>query len=435
MRGHRYVLLGILLPAIAFGVPGVAWATPSPFAVRETATSVVATLVPPARTTPEPMAAPSIERDYTLGDAGKDVYRFKQRLQELGYFREGAALSDKITEKTLERVNDLLATMDREPVEIITMELQNLIFVKDELAIVEIPVATPTPTPQPIIGPVGTPELPELTEDGFLADAEGEFIFQDDEDGLWYYIAGELYVNIRRYTDIQERNVWYETEIKTRGTQQLQSYFSDPRSVSRTPVSIARTNRAVLAFTDDYFSMRKYGVAIRDGEIYRDYIRRTSRSYPLGDSLAVFADGSMAAYAFDAYTAEEFLTMDAVQVLSFGPWLLHEGEINDLVLDDSYMHYHEPRNALGMIEPGHYFILTVDGRYEGAIGVYIGWLAERMREVGVTEAINLDGGGTTALIFMGMQISRVSYSKPDGTNTRRVSSLLGFGTSDAVPEP
>ena len=175
-------------------------------------------------------------------------------------------------------------------------------------------------------------------------------------------------------------------------------------------------------------------MVIRDGKIYRDHVRKTSKSYPLGDELAVFADGAMRAYDYDAYTAEEYLAMGAVHVLSFGPWLVKDGEINPRVLTNTYMQYHEPRCAIGMIAPGHYVVITVDGRYDGAIGAYFGWLAARMQAVGVTEALNLDGGGTTALVFMGTQISRVGSAKPDGSNTRRVSGLLGFGTSDAVPE-
>jgi hypothetical protein len=391
----------------------------------------VQTLVPPSRTSPEPTAEPAAARAYALGDRGTDVLALKLRLQALGYFKAGTELSDKVTDKTLERVNQFLQDSGMEPVEIITTDIQTMIFTRDDLAIV--PTPTPQPTLQPLIAPVGTPELPELTEEGFLPDADGEFLFTDDADGLWYYISDTLYLNIRRYNDREEENIWYETEVKTRGGEQLQSLLTHTYYTYRSPVAIAREHDAVLAFTDDYFAMRSYGVVIRDGEIVRDVIRKSSKSYPLADSLAVFPDGSMRAFDYDACTAEEFLAMGAAQVLSFGPWLLQNGEINARVTSDDYMHYKEPRCALGMIEPGHYFILTVDGRYDGADGVYIGWLAQRMQEVGVTEALNLDGGGTTALVFMGLQISRVASDIPDGTRSRRVSSMMGFGVSDTVP--
>ena len=189
----------------------------------------------------------------------------------------------------------------------------------------------------------------------------------------------------------------------------------------------------MLAFTDDFFTMRKYGIAIRDGEVFVDKIRTSSSTYPLGDTLAVFEGGLMYAYDFSAFRAQEYLDMGAVHVLTFGPWLLSGGEINQKVLQSSYMHYLEPRCVIGMIEPGHFVVITVDGRYTGAEGAYFSWLALRLKEIGVTEGINLDGGGTTALVFMGTQISRVASAKADGSNTRQVTSMLGFGKSDAVP--
>jgi exopolysaccharide biosynthesis protein len=275
--------------------------------------------------------------------------------------------------------------------------------------------------------------LPVLDSEGFLPDADGEYVYQDDADGLWYYISHDLYVNIRRYVDPEEKNIWLETEVRTRGDVGLESLSGEADSGTQTPVAIARANQAVLAFTDDFYKMRAYGIVIRGGEIRRNHIRNSSTSYPGGDTLAVFADGAMQAFDYNEYTAEEYLAMGAHDVLSFGPWLVRNGEINPKLLNGTYMHYREPRCALGMIAPGHYLILTVDGRYDGANGTYIDWLAARMHEAGVTEAINLDGGGTTALVFMGTQVSRVASAKPDGTNTRKVNSLLGFGTSDAVP--
>lgn len=394
--------------------------------------SPVPTLVPPSRNMTAPVPAAAAQRELKLGDTGDDVLYLKTRMQDLGYFKAGSELSDEVNDLTLERLNQLLANAGMDPVETITAEMQTVIFERDDLAKNYTPAVTPAPSP--IAMPTGTPELPALDAEGFLADPNGEFVFEDADDGLWYYISGTLYINIRRYRDPDEKNVWYESEIKTRGDEQLLSFLTKTRKTYQTPVQIARANSAVLAFTDDFFTMRSYGVAIRDQEVYVDRIRTSSKSYPLGDTLAVFGDGRMLAYDFSAFRADEYLDMGAVHVLTFGPWLLSGGEINQKVLSDSYMHYREPRSVIGMIEPGHFVVITVDGRYDGARGVYFSWLALRMYEIGVTEGINLDGGGTTALVFMGKQLSRVASAKSDGSNTRQVTSMLGFGTSDAVPD-
>ena len=377
------------------------------------------------------MPAPLIERDYVLGDKGDDVLLFKQRIQYLGYFQQGASLSASVTEITMERVNRLLGDNGLEPVDVITKQIQEMIYTRDDWAI--IPTPTPAPTPLPFLAPGGVPPLPTLDAEGFLPTDGDPYIYQDVDDGLWYYISRDLFINIRRYNDQNDRNIWFEAEIKTRGAETLQSYLTDTRYTYRHPVEIAQENNAVLAFTDDFFAKRPYGVVIRDGVVYRDKIRATARTYPLGDTMAVFGDGSMRVFDFGEYSADEYLEMGAEHVISFGPWLVKDGELNPRVLTETYMHYHEPRAALGMIAPGFYVVVVVDGRYDAARGAYFSWLARRMYAMGAVEALNLDGGGTTALVFLGTQLSRVSAGKPDGTNTRRVSSMLGFGTLDTDP--
>ena len=47
-----------------------------------------------------------------------------------------------------------------------------------------------------------------------------------------------------------------------------------------------------------------------------------------------------------------------------------------------------------------------------------------MLEHGVTEAMNLDGGGTTALVFMGEMINKSDKSP------RSVGSMIGFGVME-----
>ncbi|HPJ02402.1 MAG TPA: phosphodiester glycosidase family protein [Candidatus Limiplasma sp.] len=111
-------------------------------------------------------------------------------------------------------------------------------------------------------------------------------------------------------------------------------------------------------------------------------------------------------------------------MFAFGPILVQNGEMGERIQDPTYYHYREPRCALGMIEPNHYMVLTVSGRTDTSKGAYLTWLAERMIFLGVTEALNLDGGGTTSLVFMGERV----YADCSGTTSvRDVSSIIGFG--------
>ena len=88
---------------------------------------------------------------------------------------------------------------------------------------------------------------------------------------------------------------------------------------------------------------------------------------------------------------------------AFGPVLVHGGVLNT----DGFKRYgweNAPRTAIGMVEQGHYVAIMVEGRYNGSRGWSVPVLAAHMAEIGATEALNLDGGGTTALVFIGEQI-------------------------------
>ena len=60
----------------------------------------------------------------------------------------------------------------------------------------------------------GKPEgvFPELNEAGFLDD--GEFVFEDPENGVWRYASDTLWIEIFRREQKAPDRVWYEAEIR-----------------------------------------------------------------------------------------------------------------------------------------------------------------------------------------------------------------------------
>lgn len=70
-----------------------------------------------------------------------------------------------------------------------------------------------------------------------------------------------------------------------------------------------------------------------------------------------------------------------------------------------------PRTALGWRKDGTILLVTVDGRQSGwSVGMTGAELASLMKALGATEAINLDGGGSTTMVVEGMVVNR--YSDP-----------------------
>lgn len=406
-------------------------------------------------------------RTLKKGSEGKDVKRLKTAMYWLGYFNSKKNITDYYNENTAKRVKQLQANNGLEETGIADAALQELVFsgkaVPTDTAPSPSPVPppTPVPTPKPTPRPTRTPrptktpkptpmpahgalkkvDLPPVTEEGFLAGGEGEFIHADKEDGHWIYLSSSLSIDLQRWEDKKNKLVWYEGDVKCSPESPLLTFLNgkNPGRSERSPITTARENHAVLALSDDHFGIRVNngdgknippGIIIRNGRVIIEKTRDRDNSFPNLNVLAVFEDGSMKTFLSKEHTAQEYLQMGAVHTFSFGPILVQNGQLSEYMLRKEYYSYKEPRMALGMIAPYHYFVLCVEGRMteENNSGAYLTWLAEKMMEKGVTEAMNLDGGGTACLLFMGEKINKSANS------TRSVYSLIGFGTSEQVGE-
>ena len=390
--------------------------------------------------TPWPYDASGYET-LTEGMSGEAVQKLKKAMYWLGYFNT-ENLSDEYNEVTANRVrqlqkaNGLPETGEADPI------LQALVYSGNAVKTKSAPrPSSVPPTPKP---PLDINALmPPLNEDGFLSDEADtdEYVYVDEDEGVWIYVTSSLSIVLRRYEDKKAVLTWYEADVHASPASPLLSYVNgtkNPGTAMIQPAKFVEKYGLVLAFNDDHFGFRinekdkgiPPGIIIRDRQILYD--KTWSReSFPNLDVLAVFADGSMKTYPASAHTAQEYLDMGAVSTYAFGPTLLRDGELSEYMLRDEYYSYREPRLAMGMIEPWHYYVLCVEGRMADSRskGVYLNWLADNMKEHGVQEAINLDGGGTACLMFMGKKINHSANS------TRSVGSMSGFGLSEQIMVP
>lgn len=369
----------------------------------------------------------------TVGSKGNRVLQVKERLQRLGYLEQGS-ITKKYNEKTVaavrefQRLNGLSETGD---VDAVTEEK---LFSDDA-------VRKPKPTlePLPIPEAIDEDDWPERGAEGFL-EGDGEFFYENDEAGQWAYLNRNLQIFIRRGKETSIPLEWFETEILTRNGESFRTAITDPEHPGkkfRYPYDISRDEGFVLGFSDDFYATRMadketVGIIIREGRIISDKTNsKTGHHLPNLDMMAQYPDGRLEVYECTEFTAQELLDKGAVNVFSFGPILLRDGEINPLL----YPYYRsiEPRHALGMIEPNHYLILSVQGRNKDSKGTMLQRVAEMMKERGVIQALNLDGGNTMALIFRGRMLNKLATFKKRNF-VRTVTSLIGIGHTENQSE-
>jgi exopolysaccharide biosynthesis protein len=197
---------------------------------------------------------------------------------------------------------------------------------------------------------------------------------------------------------------YYVADVQLTAGATLQSAFAggwENGDVDYT-TSIAEENDAVLAINGDYCTARDTGVIIRNGELYLDN--------PARDGLAIYEDGTIKVYDETEISAEDLLADGVSNTFSFGPALVVSGVIPDgldetEVEDIGEQHTilgNQPRTGVGMIDTNHFVFVVVDGRSTGySVGVTLSELAQIFKDLGCTTAYNLDGGGSSAMYFMG----------------------------------
>ena len=331
------------------------------------------------------------------------------------------------------------------------------------------PTAVPTeaPTAVPTEAPTAVPEkrgsviastsdisplFPALAEDGFLPEGQGEFVLSDEDAGVWLYASSTLRVQINRVQQKSPKLMrWYEAEIWCKPEEDMfTTYAYDESRYTRSsvltdPDAIARQHHLVFAMNSDFFIYRvarqkevnytyPIGIVIRRGKLMYDVPKKpTSSVYPPLDVCAIYPDGGVRLFQNGETTGKALEAEGARDVLSFGPILVQNGEISPR--SSAFGDVDNPRTAFGMVEKGHYWCVLLEGRLASTYsqGGSCMWMADTMKRLGCTQAINLDGGQTACMIFMGQRINKIGTYSGSATNKDRPQNeVLGIGISDKV---
>ena len=113
-----------------------------------------------------------------------------------------------------------------------------------------------------------------------------------------------------------------------------------------------------------------------------------------------------------------------------GPVLIHDGKINITVEEEAFFNTPiagvQPRTAIGYTENNQLIMMVVDGRQQESRGVYLEELAILMQQFDCVESLNLDGGGSSAMVADSRLLNR-----PSGrTSQREVMSAIGIFYQD-----
>lgn len=264
------------------------------------------------------------------------------------------------------------------------------------------PDATDTPTDSP--APAREPgdfsdTFPTESTGGSLYSYQSEdlrlAVDRVEEDGVTYFIADVWIRDIREFKTAFAKNRY-------------------GHQVCEMPTITAKENKALLAITGDYYSGKRQGLVIRNGELYRDSV--------VGDVCVLYVNGEMATYSAEEFDTNDVLEGNIWQAWEFGPALLKDGQAIDS-FEGSTIAGRNPRTAIGYYEPGHYCLVNVDGRsMNNSRGMRLTELSRLFASLGCKTAYNLDGGRTSQMLWAGEVINQ-PYK-----GGRECSDIIYFGT-------
>ncbi len=99
-------------------------------------------------------------------------------------------------------------------------------------------------------------------------------------------------------------------------------------------------------------------------------------------------------------------------IISGGPYLVRNGEVYiDMTAQKlGSIGGRNPRTAIGYTKDNDLILITADGREGSSIGLTLTELANLLKSLGCTNAINLDGGGSTVMYVKGQIVNRPHQS-------------------------
>lgn len=194
--------------------------------------------------------------------------------------------------------------------------------------------------------------------------------------------------------------------------------------------AIAERNEAVAAVNGSFFFMKEpFGPTT--------YVRINGRYCGVGDNALPgrirdrFEDGCLVIRGKKArvlkaesrdITWEDGIKAD--DILSSGPMLLEKGTCS-IVEDAKFNSKRHPRTAVGIRPDGTKVLVTVDGRTAASQGASIPEMQDIMHWLGCVDALNLDGGGSTAMVVNGTIVNHPCDNKKfDAAGERSVANAI-----------
>lgn len=203
-------------------------------------------------------------------------------------------------------------------------------------------------------------------------------------------------------------------------------------------------NDGILAINGGYFSGNtSVSLLVSDGEILSPGLSHTHKKGGFGlieGKPEIFWTQSESATSpplvYNTPTSKTGgQSLKANQAVGGGPVLVKNGEIHVTSEEEGFGGSHilrHPRTAIGYRDEHTLVMMVVDGRQETSAGVTLPELAQMMYDVGAVEALNLDGGGSSAMVAA-EEVVNIPADIPGGNRNSLRRNASALVLSERIP--
>lgn len=196
---------------------------------------------------------------------------------------------------------------------------------------------------------------------------------------------------------LANQNISY-LEIKNKGKHPAFGIGYEEKELKTTD-QFGKENNALAAINGTFFDVKNGGsvdfIKVNGNIITKNRLEKNEKRARHQQAAIVIENGHLSLKKWDGTTKWEE-NLQEKEVMLSGPLLIIDKK--DETLDTAaFNRLRHPRSAIGIKKNGKIILLTADGRNDNAAGMSLFELTKVMRWLGCTSAINLDGGGSSAL--------------------------------------
>lgn len=234
-----------------------------------------------------------------------------------------------------------------------------------------------------------------------------------------YYKDNNIEIKIEKARDYGTQ--FYIADIKISDIEYLKSAFAKDtfgKNITDKVSKTAKAHNAILAINGDFYGVQTKGYVLRNYNIYRTTGRKGR------EDLVIYKNGKFDSI-YEVETSIDSL-IGAKEILSFGPSLIKEGKIVISKKSDVPREYKDnPRTVIAQVDDLHYLFICADGRTKSSKGVSLYEMAKFLKKYNVNFAYNLDGGGSSTMVFNGKVVNKPINSGK--IRERKVSDIVYIG--------